>query len=201
MKTKNQTEHHLLELAATTAANEDGISPAASREALRSARKQAWSPLEVWRTRVKVPAQITLAGFSPDPALTRRRLAPRRPNTYKAVSTLGDPRRLGRMAPTKNSSPNNSDAARLLAKGFRFLRFDEPLESEFRTEHRIAPACLESHRDHGVGLHGARLRDPRSLRPLRRALAHHQHGALRHARAGGHPHAHLHLEALLRSLV
>jgi diguanylate cyclase (GGDEF)-like protein len=40
------------------------------------------------------------------------------------------------MAPTKNSSPNNSDAARLLAKGFRFLRFDEPLESEFRAEHR-----------------------------------------------------------------
>ncbi len=40
------------------------------------------------------------------------------------------------MAPTKNSSPNNSDAARLLAKGFRFLRFDEPLETEFRAEHR-----------------------------------------------------------------
>jgi len=40
------------------------------------------------------------------------------------------------MAPTKNSSPNSSDAARLLAKGFRFLRFDEPLETEFRTEHR-----------------------------------------------------------------
>ena len=40
------------------------------------------------------------------------------------------------MAPTKNSSPNNSEAARLLAKGFRFLRFDEPLESEFRAEHR-----------------------------------------------------------------
>jgi len=41
------------------------------------------------------------------------------------------------MAPTKNSSPNNSDAARLLAKGFRFLRFDEPLETEFRNEHRV----------------------------------------------------------------
>jgi hypothetical protein len=50
MKTKNQTEHPLLELAVTTAANEDGINPAA-RDA--SARKQAWSPLEVWRTRVK----------------------------------------------------------------------------------------------------------------------------------------------------
>jgi len=32
MKTKNQTEHRLLELATTNAANEDGISPAASRE-------------------------------------------------------------------------------------------------------------------------------------------------------------------------
>jgi hypothetical protein len=52
MKTKNQTEQHLLELAVATAANEDGISPAA-RENAAPARKQGWSPLEVWRTRVK----------------------------------------------------------------------------------------------------------------------------------------------------
>jgi hypothetical protein len=52
MKTKNQTEHSLLELAITKAANEDGISPVAARE-VSSGRKQAWSPLEVWRTRVK----------------------------------------------------------------------------------------------------------------------------------------------------
>jgi hypothetical protein len=52
MKTKNQTEQHLLELAAATAANEDGISPA-SRDNAAAGRKQAWSPLEVWRTRVK----------------------------------------------------------------------------------------------------------------------------------------------------
>jgi hypothetical protein len=57
MKTKNQTEHHLLELAASSAANEDGISPPNSREAATPARKQSWSPLEVWRTRVKVAAQ------------------------------------------------------------------------------------------------------------------------------------------------
>jgi hypothetical protein len=57
MKTKNQTEHHLLELAAATAANEDGISPPNSREAAIPARKQSWSPLEVWRTRVKDPTQ------------------------------------------------------------------------------------------------------------------------------------------------
>jgi hypothetical protein len=56
MKTKNQTEHRLLELAASTAANEDGISPAGSRESSKQARPQAWSPLEVWRTRVKTPA-------------------------------------------------------------------------------------------------------------------------------------------------
>ncbi len=55
MKTKNQTEHRLLELATTNAANEDGISPAASRESSAAVRKQAWSPLEVWRTRVKAP--------------------------------------------------------------------------------------------------------------------------------------------------
>ena len=61
MKTKNQTEQHLLELAATSAANEDGITPAASRENVAPLRKQAWSPLEVWRTRVKVPAQINRA--------------------------------------------------------------------------------------------------------------------------------------------
>jgi hypothetical protein len=50
MKTKNQTEHHLLELATSTAANEDGLAPDV-------VRKQAWSPLEVWRTRVKSPPQ------------------------------------------------------------------------------------------------------------------------------------------------
>jgi hypothetical protein len=56
MKTRNQTEHPLLELAASSAANEDGISPAGARDAA-SMRKLPWSPLEVWRTRVKVPAQ------------------------------------------------------------------------------------------------------------------------------------------------
>ncbi|MEO8063458.1 MAG: diguanylate cyclase [Pseudomonadota bacterium] len=40
------------------------------------------------------------------------------------------------MAPTKISSPITSDAARLLASGFRFLRFPEPLESEYQTGHR-----------------------------------------------------------------
>jgi hypothetical protein len=54
MKTKNQTEQHLLELAVATAANEDGISPA-ERESVTPARNEAWSPLEVWRTRVKTP--------------------------------------------------------------------------------------------------------------------------------------------------
>jgi diguanylate cyclase (GGDEF)-like protein len=39
------------------------------------------------------------------------------------------------MAPDKYSSPASSDAARLLANGFRFLRFPEPLEAEFRKEH------------------------------------------------------------------
>ena len=57
MKTNNQTEHHLLELAVATAANEDGISPASSREVSTPVRNQPWSPLEVWRTRVKVAAQ------------------------------------------------------------------------------------------------------------------------------------------------
>jgi hypothetical protein len=54
MKTKNQTEHDLLELAIAKAANEEGFG--SPREAV-SVRKQAWSPLEVWRTRVKAPAQ------------------------------------------------------------------------------------------------------------------------------------------------
>lgn len=40
------------------------------------------------------------------------------------------------MGLTKTSSATTSDAGRLLANGFRFLRFPEPLESEFRTEHR-----------------------------------------------------------------
>ena len=53
MKTKNQTEQSLLELAEKSAANEDGISPAVSRDVAAPAGKQAWSPYEVWRTRVK----------------------------------------------------------------------------------------------------------------------------------------------------
>jgi hypothetical protein len=57
MKTKNQTEHSLLELAITKAANEDGISPIATTREVASGRKQAWSPLEVWRTRVKPASQ------------------------------------------------------------------------------------------------------------------------------------------------
>ena len=40
------------------------------------------------------------------------------------------------MAPTKTSPPGSSDAARLLADGFRYLRFPEPLESEYHNEHR-----------------------------------------------------------------
>jgi diguanylate cyclase (GGDEF)-like protein len=40
------------------------------------------------------------------------------------------------MAYNKNSSPDSSDASRLLANGFRFLSFPEPLETEFRSEHR-----------------------------------------------------------------
>jgi hypothetical protein len=56
MKTKNQTEQHLLELAVKSAANEDGIANA--RDAALVARKEtAWSPYEVWRTRVKTSAR------------------------------------------------------------------------------------------------------------------------------------------------
>lgn len=57
MKTKNQTEQNLLELAAKSAANEDGISPAIAREPSAVPRKQGWSPYEVWRTRVKTTTQ------------------------------------------------------------------------------------------------------------------------------------------------
>ena len=53
MKTKNQTEQDLLELAVNTAANEDGFSPRDSRDAASDSRKNAWSPYEVWRTRMK----------------------------------------------------------------------------------------------------------------------------------------------------
>jgi len=54
MKTKNQTEQDLLELAVNTAANEDEISSVPVRETTPVVRKEtAWSPYEVWRTRVK----------------------------------------------------------------------------------------------------------------------------------------------------
>jgi len=54
MKTKNQTEHALLELAIAAAANDDGFG---SQRDVKSSPKQAWSPLEVWRTRVKTPSR------------------------------------------------------------------------------------------------------------------------------------------------
>ena len=53
MKTKNQSGQELFDLNAANAANEDGISPPVAREAAAPVRKQAWSPYEVWRTRVK----------------------------------------------------------------------------------------------------------------------------------------------------
>jgi len=56
MKNKNQTGQSLLELSAN-AANEDGFSSALSRDVVPSTRKPAWSPYEVWRTRVKAPDQ------------------------------------------------------------------------------------------------------------------------------------------------
>jgi hypothetical protein len=58
MKTKNQTEHALLELAVAKAANEDGFG---SLRDAKSSPKQAWSPLEVWRTRVKTPSRTNPA--------------------------------------------------------------------------------------------------------------------------------------------
>jgi hypothetical protein len=58
MKTKNQTEQTLLELAVAKAANDDGISPTGLREATSAGRKQGWSPFEVWRTRLKPSSQI-----------------------------------------------------------------------------------------------------------------------------------------------
>jgi hypothetical protein len=65
MKTKNQTEQELFELAVTKAANDDGSSAADLREGIVAVRKQAWSPFEVWRTRVKTPARPSRSESSP----------------------------------------------------------------------------------------------------------------------------------------
>jgi len=54
MKTKNQTEQTLLELAVTKAANDELVSPKRAEDSA-ARRKQAWSPFEVWRTRVHMP--------------------------------------------------------------------------------------------------------------------------------------------------
>ena len=62
MKTKNQTEQNLLELAVNSAANEDGFSAPHAREQNSATRKQGWSPYEVWRTRVKPTLQNGSAG-------------------------------------------------------------------------------------------------------------------------------------------
>ena len=58
MKTKNQSEHSLLELAVAKAANEEGFAPGTPRD-VANGRKQSWSPHEVWRTRVKTSAPLT----------------------------------------------------------------------------------------------------------------------------------------------
>jgi hypothetical protein len=65
MKTKNQTELSLLELAVTKAANEDGITPAAQRDGSHPDHNLAWSPKEVWRTRVKTQAQFSHSETAP----------------------------------------------------------------------------------------------------------------------------------------
>ena len=61
MKTKNQTGQGLLELADANAANEDGFTPPVPvvRETTPApaGRNMAWSPKEVWRTRVKAEHQ------------------------------------------------------------------------------------------------------------------------------------------------
>jgi len=57
MKTKNHTGQGLLELANTNAANEDGFTPPTpvvrTTGPSAASRNLAWSPKEVWRTRVK----------------------------------------------------------------------------------------------------------------------------------------------------
>ncbi len=63
MKTKNQTEQKLLELAVNKAANEDGLNPPAPLETTAPVRTQAWSPKEVWLTRVKT--NVTFARQEP----------------------------------------------------------------------------------------------------------------------------------------
>ncbi|HET9865590.1 MAG TPA: hypothetical protein VFP37_19290 [Steroidobacteraceae bacterium] len=55
MKIKNQTGHTVLESAPEKAANDDVFPNQAARETDTPARKPAWSPMEVWRTRVKAP--------------------------------------------------------------------------------------------------------------------------------------------------
>lgn len=57
MNTKNHTGRKLPELAIGKAANEDGFSATSARDA-SGGRKPSWSPLEVWRTRVKDSGQI-----------------------------------------------------------------------------------------------------------------------------------------------
>ena len=65
MKTKNQTEQDLLELAVTKAANEDGFTPPATRDNTQPENTKNWSPKEVWRTRVKAPVPATRPESAP----------------------------------------------------------------------------------------------------------------------------------------
>ena len=177
------------------------IAPADLREAVAAGRKQAWSPFEVWRTRVKTPVRSIAASQLQSRAVARQLQRDCRTHTKHSGSREGLRRLAKHGAHRILRRPIGSDAARLLAQRLPLAAFPEPLESEFRTEHRARLRLLEPARHHRRGVHGHRLRHSRSLRAVRRALAHHQHGALRDACARGHPHAGVHVEALLRPLV
>jgi hypothetical protein len=64
MKTKNQTELPLLELALSKAANEEGF-PVLDAHGEGAVHKQAWNPREVWRTRVKSGSKFTVSDPTP----------------------------------------------------------------------------------------------------------------------------------------
>jgi hypothetical protein len=82
----------------------------------------------------------------------RARLAPRLPNTYKAVSSPGTSG--STYGALENFVAQSSDASRLLDEGISLPAFRRAARDRIPQRASRASARLESRRDHRVGLHG-----------------------------------------------
>ncbi len=121
MKTKNQTEQALLELAMTKAANDDGI---IRRRTARSGRGCPQAGVESVRSLAHAREGAGRSSIAASPLQSRAArlaVAPQLPNTYKAHLIQGGSRRLGKHGAHENfvaQPPGRRTSARAAASAF-----------------------------------------------------------------------------------